>query len=78
MQFYSQLSTRIAPLTAGFFVFLLYFPDYFCSVKLIDESRTGPGIAVTFFAETMEKLPRIESIGDIIILTRVTVMIVYL
>lgn len=46
--------------------------DYFCSIKLIDESRTSPGIAVTFFAETMEKLPRIESIGDIIILTRVT------
>ncbi|KAL2554820.1 Protection of telomeres protein 1a [Forsythia ovata] len=49
--------------------------DYFCSIKLIDQSRTSPGISVTVFAEAMEKLPQIESIGDIILLTRVVMKI---
>ncbi|XP_042483657.1 protection of telomeres protein 1c [Macadamia integrifolia] len=40
--------------------------DCFCRLKIVDESCQGPGISVNVFAENMEKLPRIESDGDII------------
>lgn len=47
--------------------------DYFRSVKIIDESRPSLGFDVNFFCETMEKLPHVNTIGDIIIVSRVVV-----
>ncbi|XP_043693881.1 protection of telomeres protein 1c [Telopea speciosissima] len=40
--------------------------DYFCKLKIVDESCQSSGITVNIFAENMEKLPHIESDGDII------------
>lgn len=40
--------------------------DCFCTVKIVDESYSSPGISVNIFAENMEKLPCVESAGDII------------
>ncbi|KAK4487707.1 hypothetical protein RD792_005630 [Penstemon davidsonii] len=45
--------------------------DYFCSLKIVDKSRTNLGIFVSFFADTMEKLPQVDSVGDIILLCQV-------
>ncbi|KAL6962992.1 hypothetical protein U1Q18_037957 [Sarracenia purpurea var. burkii] len=45
--------------------------DCFCAVKIIDESYSSPGISVNVFAENMEKLPHVESAGDIIQLSQV-------
>ncbi|KAI8005632.1 Protection of telomeres protein 1c [Camellia lanceoleosa] len=45
--------------------------DCFCTVKIVDESYSSPGILVNFFAENMEKLPHVESAGDIIQLSHV-------
>ncbi|XP_073144662.1 protection of telomeres protein 1b-like [Henckelia pumila] len=46
--------------------------DLFCSVKIVDETQPGP-LSVLFFAETVEKLPRVASNGDIMMLSRVTI-----
>ncbi|KAJ0105704.1 hypothetical protein Patl1_19608 [Pistacia atlantica] len=45
--------------------------DSFYSLKIIDESYNEAGIPVNFSTDTMEKLPRIASIGDIILLSNV-------
>ncbi|KAG8651625.1 hypothetical protein MANES_06G005900v8 [Manihot esculenta] len=45
--------------------------DWFCTLKIIDESYPKPGISVNIFASSMENLPRISSLGDIIQLSRV-------
>ncbi|XP_057952658.1 protection of telomeres protein 1a-like isoform X5 [Malania oleifera] len=45
--------------------------DCFCSLKIIDESHQGPGITVNIFCEDMEKLPRVASAGDIILLAHI-------
>ncbi|KAK4843424.1 hypothetical protein QYF36_007901 [Acer negundo] len=47
--------------------------DSFCSLKIFDESRSTPGISVNIFAENMEKLPRVVSVGDIIQLSHVMI-----
>ncbi|GLU12895.1 hypothetical protein SLE2022_295520 [Rubroshorea leprosula] len=48
--------------------------DYFCKLKIIDESYKD-GIPVHVFAESMEMLPCITSSGDIIQLSRVMMKI---
>ncbi|MCD7448090.1 hypothetical protein HAX54_038184 [Datura stramonium] len=45
--------------------------DCFCSIRIIDESYPSPGISINFFAETMEKLPQVQTVGDIIQLSQV-------
>lgn len=40
--------------------------DFFCSVKIIDESRTSGGY-VHFFTESMESLPQVENVGDVLV-----------
>lgn len=47
--------------------------DCCCTLKIVDESHPSPGISVNFFAETFEKLPRVESAGDIVQLSRVVI-----
>ncbi|KAL8517661.1 hypothetical protein ACS0TY_015774 [Phlomoides rotata] len=46
--------------------------DWFRSIKIIDESRTK-GIYVHFFSERMETLPQVENVGDILMVSNVTV-----
>lgn len=53
--------------------FCLYFVDCFCSIRIIDESYPSPGIAINFFAETMDKLPQVLTVGDIIQISQVVV-----
>ncbi|KAK9062314.1 hypothetical protein SSX86_019500 [Deinandra increscens subsp. villosa] len=45
--------------------------DCCCTLKIVDESNASAGISVNFFAENFEKLPQVESGGDIIQLVRV-------
>ncbi|EOY21313.1 hypothetical protein QUC31_007276 [Theobroma cacao] len=45
--------------------------DYFCKLKIIDESHPKCGIPVHLFAQHMDALPQVASIGDIIHLSRV-------
>ncbi|KAL8246598.1 hypothetical protein R6Q59_007814 [Mikania micrantha] len=45
--------------------------DCCCTIKIVDESNASSGISVNFFAENFEKLPCVESAGDIIQLVRV-------
>ncbi|XP_070051519.1 protection of telomeres protein 1b isoform X4 [Nicotiana tomentosiformis] len=45
--------------------------DCFCTIKIIDESYPSPGISVNFFAETMDKLPQVLTVGDIVQLSQV-------
>lgn len=45
--------------------------DVFCSIRIIDESYPSPGIAVNFFAETMDKLPEVLTVGDILQISQV-------
>ncbi|KAH6825766.1 hypothetical protein C2S53_006872, partial [Perilla frutescens var. hirtella] len=46
--------------------------DCFCSVRIIDESWPS-GIQISFFAETMEMLPLIESVGTIVLVSHVMI-----
>ncbi|KAI3798485.1 hypothetical protein L1987_33762 [Smallanthus sonchifolius] len=48
-------------------------PDCCCTIKIVDESNASSGISINFFAENFEKLPHVESAGDIIQLVRVVV-----
>ncbi|KAI5679335.1 hypothetical protein M9H77_10285 [Catharanthus roseus] len=45
--------------------------DYYCSLRILDESKPTSGISVNFFTETMDKLPQVQCAGDIIQLSRV-------
>lgn len=45
--------------------------DFFCTVRIVDESMPCWGVSVTFFSETMEKLPQVQCAGDILQLSRV-------
>ncbi|GJW79950.1 protein DETOXIFICATION 44, chloroplastic isoform X1 [Tanacetum coccineum] len=47
--------------------------DCCCTLKIVDESHPSAGISVNFFAENIEKLPCVESAGDIIQLSRVVI-----
>ncbi|KAL6545541.1 hypothetical protein OROGR_009415 [Orobanche gracilis] len=47
--------------------------DFFVSVRIIDESRPSPGFGITIFAETMDRLPHVESVGDILLISQVVV-----
>ncbi|KAJ4972623.1 hypothetical protein NE237_005797 [Protea cynaroides] len=40
--------------------------DCFCRLKMVDDSCQSLGISVNIFGENMEKLPRVQSDGDII------------
>ena len=52
--------------------FLVAFEDCFCAVRIIDESLPS-GIHIHFFAPTMEDLPAIENVGDIVLVYQVVV-----
>lgn len=45
--------------------------DFFCSLKIMDES--SPGIVVNMFAESMDKLPHVVCVDDIILLSQVVI-----
>nr|GEV15710.1 nucleic acid-binding, OB-fold-like protein [Tanacetum cinerariifolium] len=47
--------------------------DCCCTLKIVDESHPSVGISVNLFAENIEKLPCVESAGDIIQLSRVVI-----
>ncbi|KAJ8771983.1 hypothetical protein K2173_027160 [Erythroxylum novogranatense] len=47
--------------------------DWFCSLKVIDQSHIKLGISVNIFSETPESLPRVASVGDIIMLSHVVI-----
>ncbi|XVF03426.1 hypothetical protein REPUB_Repub04eG0260400 [Reevesia pubescens] len=47
------------------------FPDYFCKLKIIDESHPKFGIPVHLFAQSINALPHVATVGDIIHLSRV-------
>ncbi|CAH1436759.1 unnamed protein product [Lactuca virosa] len=45
--------------------------DCCCTIRIVDESNPSSGISVNVFAETFDKLPNVESTGDIIQLSHV-------
>ncbi|KAF8096471.1 hypothetical protein N665_0307s0002 [Sinapis alba] len=47
-----------------------------CTLKIIDPWHSGSGLPVKFIARTNGVLPRVESIGDIIFLSRVKIVLV--
>ncbi|KAL8160688.1 hypothetical protein V2J09_002225 [Rumex salicifolius] len=47
--------------------------DYHCSVRIVDTSEYKTGILVNLFAETLDNLPQIEMVGDIITLSCVEI-----
>ncbi|MBA0563591.1 hypothetical protein Golob_008563 [Gossypium lobatum] len=48
--------------------------DYFCKLKVIDESHSEFWVPVHVFAQEIDGLPLVASVGDIIQLSRVTVL----
>ncbi|GMH20954.1 hypothetical protein Nepgr_022796 [Nepenthes gracilis] len=49
--------------------------DWFCSMRVVDESHNSRGLSVNFFGETNEKLPLVESSGDIIQLSNAVIKV---
>lgn len=47
--------------------------DCSCTLKIVDPWHSGSGLPVKFVARTIRTLPRVESVGDIILLSRVKV-----
>lgn len=45
--------------------------DWFCSLRIVDESHNIRGLLVNIFAQTQETLPQVEASGDIIQLSHV-------
>jgi hypothetical protein len=52
--------------------------DCSCTLKIVDPWYSGSGLPVKFVARTIRDLPRVESIGDIILLSRVKVDTLFL
>ncbi|CAA7026781.1 unnamed protein product [Microthlaspi erraticum] len=50
--------------------------DFSCTLKIVDPWHSGSGLTVKFIARTSQALPRVESIGDIISLSRVKIVLV--
>jgi hypothetical protein len=48
-----------------------FVADCSCTLKIVDPWYSGSGLPVKFVARTIRDLPRVESIGDIILLSRV-------
>ncbi|MBA0805875.1 hypothetical protein Gohar_005363 [Gossypium harknessii] len=49
--------------------------DYFCKLKVIDESHSEFWVPVHVFAQEIDGLPLVASVGDIIQLSRVTMTV---
>ncbi|KAH1074712.1 hypothetical protein J1N35_027040 [Gossypium stocksii] len=49
--------------------------DYFCKLKVIDESHSEFSVPVHVFAQEIDGLPLVASVGDIIQLSRVTMTV---
>ncbi|VVB13435.1 unnamed protein product [Arabis nemorensis] len=49
--------------------------DCSCTMKIVDPWHSGSGLPVKFIARTMQALPRVESIGDIISISRVKIVL---
>ncbi|KAF9615220.1 hypothetical protein IFM89_022482 [Coptis chinensis] len=47
--------------------------DYFCTLKIMDESSQSYGLLVNVFTESLDKLPRVKSAGDIIRFSRIVI-----
>lgn len=52
---------------------VFFFADYFCKLKIIDDSRPKCGFPVHLFDQHPNALPRVVSVGDVILLSRVMV-----
>nr|BAD99150.1 telomere end binding pretein-like protein [Arabidopsis thaliana] len=50
--------------------------DCSCTLKIVDPWYSGSGLPVKFVARTIRDLPRVESIGDIILLSRVKIVLI--
>ncbi|XP_023636871.1 protection of telomeres protein 1b isoform X2 [Capsella rubella] len=50
--------------------------DFSCSLKIVDPWHSGSALPVKFVARTIRSLPRVESIGDIILLSRVKIVLI--
>ncbi|KFK25033.1 hypothetical protein AALP_AA8G058000 [Arabis alpina] len=50
--------------------------DCSCTMKIVDPWHLGSGLPVKFFARTIQALPRVDSIGDIVLLSRVKIVLV--
>ncbi|CAH2073870.1 unnamed protein product [Thlaspi arvense] len=50
--------------------------DCSCTLKIVDPWHSGSGLPVKFIARTIRGLPRVESIGDIVLLSRVKIVLV--
>ncbi|XP_010452557.1 PREDICTED: protection of telomeres protein 1b [Camelina sativa] len=50
--------------------------DCSCTLKIVDPWHSGSGLPVKFVARTTQTLPRVESIGDIILLSRVKIVLI--
>ncbi|ESQ40554.1 hypothetical protein EUTSA_v10013532mg [Eutrema salsugineum] len=50
--------------------------DCSCTLKIVDPWHSGSGLPVKFIARTIRALPRVESIGDIVLLSRVKIVLV--
>ncbi|XP_078440040.1 protection of telomeres protein 1a-like isoform X2 [Wolffia australiana] len=49
--------------------------DYFLKLRIVDPSYMAPGLSVSFFAGSADKLPHVMSSGDLICLHRVTIKV---
>ncbi|CAL9229373.1 unnamed protein product [Arabidopsis halleri] len=50
--------------------------DCSCTLKIVDPWHSGSGLPVKFVARTIRALPRVESVGDIIFLSRVKIVLI--
>ncbi|KAG7549714.1 Nucleic acid-binding OB-fold [Arabidopsis thaliana x Arabidopsis arenosa] len=50
--------------------------DCSCTLKIVDPWHSGSGLPVKFVARTIGALPRVESVGDIIFLSRVKIVLI--
>lgn len=58
-----------------FKVLLLFFVDYVCVLKIVDDSQQSPELLVNIFTSSIDQLPRVLSPRDLILLKNVMVLL---
>ena len=51
----------------------IFFLDWICTLRIIDDTYPSPGLTVNVFSKTLEQLPQIKNHDDMILFTRIKV-----
>jgi len=56
----------------------IFFLDWICTLRIIDDTYPSPGLTVNVYSRTLEQLPQIKNHDDMILFTRIKAQRVFI